>query len=157
MRLLGNILLLAFGMINLALGILTLVEGLMDNGLEGLYLPYGKLRYAIFLFLGTWCSAGAAVNLLRLELANYLDDEEYRELQKYLLADPIAGELVPRSGDVRKLRWKRPGTGKRDAIRVIYYVQHQPNECRMLTLYAKAKQENAPAHILKALKETFHA
>jgi hypothetical protein len=45
--------------------------------------------------------------------------------------------------------------GKRGGLRVIYYVRYQPNEFWMLTLYAKAKQENVPAHILKRLKEVF--
>ena len=45
--------------------------------------------------------------------------------------------------------------GKRGGLRVIYYVRYQPNEFWMLTLYAKAKQENVPAHILKQLKEVF--
>jgi hypothetical protein len=45
--------------------------------------------------------------------------------------------------------------GKRSGLRVIYYVRYQPNEFWMLTLYAKAKQENVPAHIFKRLKELF--
>ena len=45
--------------------------------------------------------------------------------------------------------------GKRGGLRVIYYVRYRPNEFWMLTLYAKAKQENAPAHILRQLKEAF--
>jgi hypothetical protein len=38
---------------------------------------------------------------------------------------------------------------------VIYYVRYQPREFWMLTLYAKTKQENVPAHILRELKEEF--
>jgi hypothetical protein len=45
--------------------------------------------------------------------------------------------------------------GKRGGLRVIYYVRYQPDEIWMLTLYAKAKQKNVPAHILKQLKEVF--
>jgi hypothetical protein len=63
--------------------------------------------------------------------------------------------LVAGSGGVRKLRWRREGAGKRGGLRVSYFVRYQPNEFWMLTLYAKAKQENAPAHILKRLKEAF--
>jgi len=40
-------------------------------------------------------------------------------------------------------------------LRVIYFVRYHPSEFWMLALYAKAKQENAPAHILKRLKEEF--
>ena len=87
--------------------------------------------------------------------ALYLDDDEYAELQQFMMERPEAGNVVPGSGGVSKLCWKRQGMGKRDGLRVIYYVRYQPNEFWMLTLYAKAKQENAPAHILKQLKEAF--
>ena len=85
----------------------------------------------------------------------YLDDDEYAELQQFVMENPEAGQMVPGSGGVRKLRWKRKGMGKRGGLRVIYFVRYQPNECWMLTLYAKTKQENIPAHILKQLKEAF--
>lgn len=39
----------------------------------------------------------------------YLDDDEYAELQQYLVQSPEAGEIVPGSGGVRKVRWARPG------------------------------------------------
>jgi len=91
------------------------------------------------------------------ELANYLDDEEFAELQEYLMEHPTAGDVVPGSGGVRKVRWKKRGTGKRGGMRVIYFVRYQPNEFWMLTLYAKTNVENAPAHILRALKESFNA
>ena len=87
--------------------------------------------------------------------ALYLDDDEYAELQQFMIETPEAGQVVPGSGGVRKMRWKRKGMGKRGGLRVIYYVRYQPDEIWMLTLYAKAKQENVPAHILKQLKEAF--
>ena len=88
--------------------------------------------------------------------ALYLDDDdEYADLQQFMMERPEAGNVVPGSGGVRKLCRKRQGMGKRGGLRVIYYVGYQPNEFWMLTLYAKAKQENAPAHILKQLKEAF--
>jgi hypothetical protein len=87
--------------------------------------------------------------------ANYLDDDEYSELQQFMMQSPEAGAIVRGSGGVRKLRWRREGAGKRGGLRVIYFVRYRPNEFWMLTLYAKAEQENAPAHILKRLKEAF--
>ncbi|MFL6414745.1 MAG: hypothetical protein ACJ74Y_03620 [Bryobacteraceae bacterium] len=56
---------------------------------------------------------------------------------------------------VRKARWTRAGIGKRGGLRIIYYVRYEPNEFWMLTLYAKAKRENVPAHILRQLLEVF--
>jgi len=86
----------------------------------------------------------------------YLDDDEYAELQQFMMERPEAGNVIPGSGGVRKLRWKRKGMGKRGGLRVIYMVRYQPNEFWLLTIYTKAKQENVPAHILKQLlKETF--
>jgi hypothetical protein len=35
----------------------------------------------------------------------YLSDEEYAELQRTLIADPEAGDLIPDSGGVRRIRW----------------------------------------------------
>jgi len=87
--------------------------------------------------------------------AVYLDDDEYAELQQFMMQNSEAGRVVPGSGGVRKLRWKRKGMGKRGGLRVIYFVRYQFNEFWMLTLYAKAKQEDVPGHILKQLKEVF--
>ncbi|MGA2773578.1 MAG: transcriptional regulator [Bryobacteraceae bacterium] len=87
--------------------------------------------------------------------ASYLDDDEYSELQEFMMQNPDAGAIVRGSGGVRKLRWRREGAGKRGGLRVIHFVHYHPNEFWMLALYAKAKQENAPAYILKRLKEEF--
>ena len=45
--------------------------------------------------------------------------------------------------------------GKRGGLRVIYFVRYEPNEFWMLSLYAKAKFDNIPGHILKKLLEAF--
>ena len=62
---------------------------------------------------------------------------------------------MPGSGGVRKLRWRYAGAGKRGGLRVIYFVRHHPREFWMLALYAKARQDNVPGHILRQLKEAF--
>src|SRR5712692_8773824 len=75
-----------------------------------------------------------------------------------MMQSPEAGNIVRGSGGVRKLRWRREGAGKRGGLRMIYYfVRYQPHEFWMLALYAKAKQENVPAHILRQLKEAFRS
>jgi hypothetical protein len=47
----------------------------------------------------------------------YLDDDEYAELQQFMMQNPESGQVVPGSGGVRKVRWKRPGMGKRGGLR----------------------------------------
>ncbi len=45
------------------------------------------------------------------------------------------------------------GQGKRGGMRVIYFSESAKGLIWLLTIYAKSKKENVPAHILKALKE----
>ena len=58
----------------------------------------------------------------------YLDDDEYAELQQYLMQNPEAGEVVPGSGGVRKVRWARPGAGKRGGLQIIYFGRYRPKQ-----------------------------
>jgi len=72
-----------------------------------------------------------------------------------LMQNPEAGEVVAGTGGVRKMRWARAGMGKRGGLRIIYFVRYEPNEFWMLTLYAKARRDTVPAHILKQLLKGF--
>jgi hypothetical protein len=40
---------------------------------------------------------------------DYLSDDEYRRLQIALLENPEAGDIIPGSGGIRKVRWRAPG------------------------------------------------
>ena len=82
----------------------------------------------------------------------YLDDDEYRELQKVLMENPEAGLVIPGSGGVRKLRWRAPGRGKRSGYRVIYYARIAQGLIWMLTMYPKNVAENIPAHVLRRIR-----
>jgi hypothetical protein len=44
-----------------------------------------------------------------------LPPENIGQLEEFLAVNPEAGEVIPASGGIRKLRWKRPGMGKRAA------------------------------------------
>lgn len=86
-------------------------------------------------------------------LPEYLKDDEYADFQKSLSANPDAGDLIPGSGGVRKIRWGLDGKGKRGGLRMIYYLRNTKNQIWLLTLYPKSVKENMPAHILKKIKE----
>jgi hypothetical protein len=45
--------------------------------------------------------------------AHYLDDDQYSELQQFMMQSPEAGAMVRGSGGVRKLRWRRAEGGIR--------------------------------------------
>ena len=86
-------------------------------------------------------------------VAQYLSDEEYRQLQRALAANPEAGDLVRGSGGVRKLRWGLAGRGKRGGVRVIYYLRLRRGQVWMLTMYAKNEAATIPGPVLKRIKE----
>ena len=84
---------------------------------------------------------------------NYFTDDEYAALQNSIMANPDAGDVIPGSGGVRKLRWGLAGRGKRGGVRVIYYLRLQQGQVWMLTLYAKNEAATIPGAILKKIKE----
>ena len=85
----------------------------------------------------------------------YMDDEEFAALQQYLAERPDAGDLIPRSGGCRKLRWAARGRGKRGGIRVIYFLRLAFGQIVLVTLYGKNVRENIDPGFLKRLKEGF--
>jgi len=84
---------------------------------------------------------------------DYLTDDEYRKLQFALMENPEAGNVVPGSGGVRKLRWRATGRGKRGGYRIIYFVKATPRIIWMLTMYSKNETVNIPAHVLRQIRE----
>jgi hypothetical protein len=52
--------------------------------------------------------------------ADCLDYADLAALQRTLAANAEAGDLAPDTRGVRKLRWTRPGMGKRGRLRVPY-------------------------------------
>jgi hypothetical protein len=88
---------------------------------------------------------------------DYLSDDEYAAMQQFLVVNPEAGDVIPASGGVRKLRWGVAGRGKRGGLRVIYFLRRRNDEVWMLTLYAKNVADNIPAKVLKKIKEAIDA
>jgi hypothetical protein len=84
---------------------------------------------------------------------NCWSEEERRAFVFFIAAHPEAGEVVPGSGGVRKVRWRMAGRGKRGGVRVIYFNRLAAGEIWLLVLYAKAKAESIPAHVLRRIKE----
>jgi hypothetical protein len=66
-----------------------------------------------------------------------MDEDECGLLVDYLAHNPLAGDLVPGTGGVRKLRWALEGRGKRGGARVVYYYHSAAMPIFALTAYAK--------------------
>jgi hypothetical protein len=85
--------------------------------------------------------------------ADYFSDDELAQLQIALSKNPKQGDVVQGTQGVRKLRWSRPGSGKRGGVRILYYVQDSQGRIWLLTVYAKSAQENIATSTLNALRE----
>ncbi len=74
-----------------------------------------------------------------------LSPAERVELVNYLSANPTAGDLIPGTGGVRKLRWAAKGKGKRGGARVIYYYHSRHMPLFLLTVYGKGEKADLTA------------
>jgi len=80
-----------------------------------------------------------------------LGREDRAALIGMLAADPMAGDLVPGLGGIRKLRFARAGRGKSGGFRVIYYFASVNRPVLALLIYAKNEQDNITPQQQKAL------
>ena len=71
-----------------------------------------------------------------------LRETERESLIRYLASHPAAGVLMEGTGGIRKLRWKREGTGKRGGVRVIYYYHNTQYPVFLLTVFGKSEKAN---------------
>jgi mRNA-degrading endonuclease RelE of RelBE toxin-antitoxin system len=91
--------------------------------------------------------------------AEYLDDGAFRGLQDLLMKHPEAGDLIPETGGLRKLRFADAGRGKgkRGGLRVIYYWWDSGVQFWLFTLYDKDEMADLTASQRKALKAMIKA
>jgi hypothetical protein len=91
--------------------------------------------------------------------ADYLDDEAFRALQQLLMTRPEAGDLMPGTGGLRKLRFPdaRRGKGKRGGLRVIYYWWDAGPQFWLFTLYDKDEMSDLTPAQRKALRAMIKA
>jgi hypothetical protein len=91
-----------------------------------------------------------------------LTEEERAVLVDYLAHNPAAGDVIPETGGVRKLRWGLAGRGKRGGARVIYFYHNTDIPLFALAAYAKNQQadlsqkdRNTFRKLTKQLVETY--
>ena len=71
-----------------------------------------------------------------------LSRDERMELIATLATDPLAGDEIPGTGGVRKLRFGAGGRGKRGGFRVVYYVLTDAFPIVAITLYGKNEKSD---------------
>jgi hypothetical protein len=95
------------------------------------------------------------------ELPAFIEDaawiftrNEYDDLVTFLANHPDAGEIIPGTGGIRKVRWPARGQGKRGGARIIYYFRDLNMPVYLLAAYAKGEKINLTASEKKAMRKT---
>ena len=86
------------------------------------------------------------------KVETFLQDEEYGELQWYLVRHPESGDLIRGGGGLRKLRWASQSKGKRGGYRIIYFFHMADDTILMVDMYKKNQQEDLSQGQLSYLK-----
>ncbi len=67
----------------------------------------------------------------------------------FIASEPDAGDVIPGADGARKVRWSRPGMGKRGGARVIYFHLVDDQVVLLVMVYAKAERENVKPKSIK--------
>jgi mRNA-degrading endonuclease RelE of RelBE toxin-antitoxin system len=81
-----------------------------------------------------------------------MDDDDYAQMQAFLVSRPEAGSIIKGSAGIRKLRWAGSGRGKRGGLRVIYYWWVAQDRISLLLVYPKNEQDDLTADQIKKLR-----
>jgi hypothetical protein len=73
------------------------------------------------------------------QVTELLSDEDYSELQQFLLSQPDAGDVIQGTGGLRKVRWAIEGKGKRGGARVIYFHASKYQQIRMSSIAKRSR------------------
>jgi mRNA-degrading endonuclease RelE of RelBE toxin-antitoxin system len=86
------------------------------------------------------------------QVLELLPEDEYRQFQLFLAAQPDAGDLIRGGGGLRKIRWALEGRGKRGGVRIIYYWAVPKDQLLLLLIYAKSQRDDLTPDQLKRLR-----
>lgn len=83
--------------------------------------------------------------------AKIWNEAELADLVDFVAHNPEAGDVIPGTGGVRKLRWARTGSGKRGGARVVYFYYRPDCPLYLLLAYAKAQATDLSTDEKKAV------
>ncbi|MEJ4047050.1 type II toxin-antitoxin system RelE/ParE family toxin [Erwinia sp. SLM-02] len=61
-------------------------------------------------------------SLFTRQIKQIATDDELKELQKELIGSPNKGDLIQKTGGLRKIRMATAGQGKSGSVRIIYFI-----------------------------------
>lgn len=85
-----------------------------------------------------------------------MDDSEREAIVLFVSANPQSGDLMAGTGGARKLRFRRPETGKRGGYRVIFYFAGQDVPLFLLNVFTKGDRANLSKAEQNAMRTTLN-
>ncbi|EHM44474.1 hypothetical protein C7387_0182 [Yokenella regensburgei] len=86
-----------------------------------------------------------------------MEEDEFQELQSYLLEHHEHGYVIAGTGGCQKIRWSRRNVvGKRGGIRVIYYVRLCSEKIYLLMVYPKNVKDDLTEKEKQAIAKVIH-
>jgi hypothetical protein len=114
---------------------------------------FPNIRQSRIIIPGTFMLTVIETPTFQRYAAEIWSDSEREAFITWLADHPLAGDVIPGTGGLRKVRWRRFGFGKRGGTRVIYYNVLNQGCIWLLIVYTKAKFDNLPAAFLNRLRE----
>ena len=89
-----------------------------------------------------------------------LYDNDLMQLQRFILMNPKAGNIIQATGGLTKIRFALPNTGKSGGVRVLYVDFIQQEKIILINCYNKSAKDNISEKektvyksLIKAIKE----
>ena len=90
-------------------------------------------------------------------IGDLMSDEQYRQFQLQLASRPTAGDVIPGTGGLRKIRWAGKGRGKRGGCRLIYYWHAASKRLLMLFVFGKSERADLTTAQKRVLQQIVEA
>jgi len=102
------------------------------------------------------------MNMFRKKAEKIMSVDERTELINFIASNPERGDIISKTGGVRKIRFAREGQGKSGSYRVIYYFYDDQNPVVLFTVFGKNErsnisdaEKNALYQIIQEIKKEF--
>jgi hypothetical protein len=95
----------------------------------------------------------AETALFMRQAAGVWSDDDRAAFVDFIAGNPEEGDVIPDTGGIRKIRWRRQGSGKRGGVRVIYFYHDADMPLYLLMIYAKARQEDLSPDEIKRVRD----
>jgi len=82
-----------------------------------------------------------------------LNDDDLLELQRHIMKNTSAGDIIIGTGGARKIRYALPNKGKRGGVRIIYVDVVHKKHTHLLLCYPKGKQEDLTTEQKKLVQQ----